>query len=67
MMDADKDGIVTAAEMDAAHTNVTGREAKKTDMSSAEKIKGDRRKWRWNVERRRTCSRFQNNVRHDGS
>ena len=38
-MDANADGRVTAAEMDAAHQRVTGKKAKKTDMSSAEKIK----------------------------
>ena len=38
-MDANRDGKVTAAEMDAAHQRVTGKKSKKTDMSSAEKIK----------------------------
>ena len=38
-MDANRDGKVTAAEMDAAHQRVTGKKAKKTDMSSADKIK----------------------------
>ena len=38
-MDANADGQVTAAEMDAAHQRVTGKKARKTDMSSAEKIK----------------------------
>jgi Ca2+-binding EF-hand superfamily protein len=38
-MDANEDGKVTAAEMDAAHEQVTGRKAKKTDMSSVDKIK----------------------------
>ena len=38
-MDANADGKVTAAEMDAAHQRVTGKKPKKTDMSSAEKIK----------------------------
>ena len=39
MMDADKDGKVTAKEMEAAHHQVTGTEAKKSDMSAADKIK----------------------------
>jgi Ca2+-binding EF-hand superfamily protein len=39
MMDANKNGTVTAEEMDAAHANVTGKKAANTDMSSAEKIK----------------------------
>ena len=38
-MDANRDGKVTAAEMDAAHQRVTGKKARKTDMSSADKIK----------------------------
>ena len=38
-MDANSDGKTTAAEMDAAHQRVTGKKAKKSDMSSAEKIK----------------------------
>jgi Ca2+-binding EF-hand superfamily protein len=38
-MDADKDGKVTAVEMAAAHKAVTGRAAKKSDMSAADKIK----------------------------
>lgn len=38
-MDADKDGKVTAAEMTASHKAVTGKAAKKSDMSSADKIK----------------------------
>lgn len=38
-MDADKDGRVTAAEMDAAHERVTGQKAKAGDMPAAEKIK----------------------------
>jgi len=38
-MDADKDGKVTAKEMEAAHRQVTGTEAKKSDMSAADKIK----------------------------
>ncbi len=38
-MDANRDGQVTAAEMDAAHKRVTGKKAKKSDLSSAEKIK----------------------------
>ena len=38
-MDANGDGKVTAAEMDAAHQRVTGKKAKKSDMSAAEKIK----------------------------
>ena len=39
MMDANRDGKVTAAEMTAAHPRVTGKKAKKSDMSSADKIK----------------------------
>ena len=39
MMDGNKDGKVTAAEMGAAHQRVTGRKAKKSDMSAADKIK----------------------------
>jgi len=39
MMDADKDGKVTAKEMEAAHQQVTGTQAKKSEMSAAEKIK----------------------------
>ncbi len=39
MMDANRDGKVTAAEMTAAHRRVTGKKAKKSDMSSADKIK----------------------------
>jgi Ca2+-binding EF-hand superfamily protein len=38
-MDKDKDGKVTAAEMTAAHKAITGHAAKKSDMSSANKIK----------------------------
>ena len=38
-MDANADGKVIAAEMDAAYQRVTGKKARKTDMSSAEKIK----------------------------
>ena len=38
-MDRNKDGKVTAAEMEAAHERVTGRKAKESDMSAAEKIK----------------------------
>ena len=37
MMDANRDGKVTAAEMTAAHPRVTGKKAKKSDMSSADK------------------------------
>jgi Ca2+-binding EF-hand superfamily protein len=39
MMDANRDGKVTAAEMDAAHRRITGKRAKKSDMSAAVKIK----------------------------
>ena len=39
MMDANRDGKVTAAEMTAAHQRITGKKAKKPDMSAAEKIK----------------------------
>jgi len=39
VMDANKDGKVTAAEMTAAHRRVTGKKAKKSDMSAAENIK----------------------------
>lgn len=38
-MDANHDSKVTAAEMDVAHQKIAGAKAKKTDMSSAEKIK----------------------------
>ena len=38
-MDANKDGKVTAAEMTAAHQRVTGKKAKKSDMSATDKIK----------------------------
>ena len=38
-IDANGDGQVTAAEMDAAYKRVTGKKAKKSDLSSAEKIK----------------------------
>ena len=38
-MDANADGKVTAAEMNAAYQRVTGKQAKKTDMSAADKIK----------------------------
>ena len=39
MMDANRDGKVTAAEMTAAHQRVTGKKAKKSDLSAADKIK----------------------------
>ena len=39
MMDANRDGKVTAAEVTAAHQRVTGKKAKKSDMSAADKIK----------------------------
>jgi Ca2+-binding EF-hand superfamily protein len=38
-MDANKDGKVTAAEMDAAHERVTGQKAMKGEMTAADKIK----------------------------
>jgi len=38
-MDADKNGIVTSVEMDAAHEKVTGNKTTQGEMSSAEKIK----------------------------
>lgn len=38
-MDADKDGKVTAAEMTGAHKAVTGKAAKKSDMSAGDTIK----------------------------
>jgi len=38
-MDANQDGSVTAAEMTAAHKAVTGKDAKKSDMSAQDKIK----------------------------
>jgi Ca2+-binding EF-hand superfamily protein len=38
-MDADRDGKVTADEMTAAHDRVAGRHARKSPMSSADKIK----------------------------
>jgi hypothetical protein len=38
-MDTDKDGKVTATEMTAAHEQVTGNKARKSEMSAAEKIK----------------------------
>lgn len=38
-MDANKDDKVTAAEMQAAHQRVTGRKARSSDMSAADKIK----------------------------
>jgi hypothetical protein len=38
-MDSSKDGKVTAAEMDAAQPQVTGRKASKHKLSAAEKIK----------------------------
>jgi Ca2+-binding EF-hand superfamily protein len=38
-MDADKDGKVTASEMEASHEQVTGKKAKKFEMTAAEKIK----------------------------
>ena len=39
IMDANRDGKVTAAEMTAAHRRITGKKAKKSDMSAADKIK----------------------------
>ena len=39
MMDANRDGKVTAAEMTAAHQRITGKKAKKWDISAADKIK----------------------------
>ncbi len=38
-MDANKDGKVTAAEMQATHQRVTGSKAKKSDMTAADKIR----------------------------
>ena len=38
-MDLDKDGKVTATEMTTSHEQVTGNKAKKSAMSSADKIK----------------------------
>jgi hypothetical protein len=38
-MDTNRDGKVTAAEMDAAHQRVTGKKARKSEMSAADKIK----------------------------
>ncbi len=38
-MDANRDGIVTAAEMEAAHSKITGKKEAKTEMTAAEKIK----------------------------
>ena len=38
-MDTNKDGIVTAAEMEASHSKITGRKEAKTEMTAAEKIK----------------------------
>jgi Ca2+-binding EF-hand superfamily protein len=38
-MDSNKDGKVTAAEMTAAHKAMMGHAAKKSEMSSADKIK----------------------------
>jgi Ca2+-binding EF-hand superfamily protein len=38
-MDADHDGKVTVAEMAAAHKAVTGKAAKASDMSAADKMK----------------------------
>ena len=38
-MDANRDGKVTAAEMDAAYEKVTGKKASTSDMSAADKIK----------------------------
>lgn len=39
MLDADKDNLVTAAEMDASRDKATGKKAGAGDMSSADKIK----------------------------
>jgi EF hand domain-containing protein len=39
LMDADKDGTVTAAEMSAAQERVTGKKAQPGDMPAADKIK----------------------------
>jgi Ca2+-binding EF-hand superfamily protein len=38
-MDGNKDGRVTAREMQAAHRRVTGVKATRSDMTAAEKIK----------------------------
>lgn len=38
-MDANRDGKVTASEMDAAYTEVTGRQAEASDVNAAEKIR----------------------------
>ncbi|MFL6574833.1 MAG: EF-hand domain-containing protein, partial [Burkholderiales bacterium] len=38
-MDANRDGRVTADEMDAAYTEVTGRQAEASDVNAAEKIR----------------------------
>ena len=38
-MDANKDGTVTIAEMDAIHKNIPGKQPKGSDLSSVEKIK----------------------------
>jgi Ca2+-binding EF-hand superfamily protein len=38
-MDANKDGVVTADEMTAAHKAVTGKPARKSDLSAQDKIK----------------------------
>lgn len=38
-MDANNDGDVTTAEMDAAHERVTGAKANRAEISAAEKIK----------------------------
>ena len=38
-MDANRDGKVTAAEMDAAHAGITGGKPMKGEMSAADKIK----------------------------
>jgi Ca2+-binding EF-hand superfamily protein len=37
-MDADRDGKVTAAEMDAAHEQITGQKAGKDELSAMDKI-----------------------------
>ena len=39
VMDANKDGKVTAAEMTAAHQRITGKKAKKSDLSAVDKSK----------------------------
>jgi Ca2+-binding EF-hand superfamily protein len=38
-MDTDKDGKVTASEMDAAHQRVTGQKRTQDDIPAAERIK----------------------------